>query len=126
MQDGEHDVDRDGRAAGERHEAAARGIGDERHLEAVRRDGRKVTLRPLEDVEAVGARPPAAFLVDRDGHHFVALHVEMRDDRRRRAQRYLVLARASPVHHRHPQPFPHDFTVALRPVLYKARLRPRQ
>src|SRR5947199_278284 len=84
-----------------------RGVGRESDLETVRRDGREVALRPLEHLEALGPGLPASLLADCHRHHLVALGIEVRDDRRCRTERHLVLARASPVHHRHPQPFHH-------------------
>jgi hypothetical protein len=68
------------------------------------RTGRLET-RLLDDVpchhhgrRSVGQRPAAVFL-DADGDRFVPRPVEIREDRRRRRQRHLVLAGTAAVQH---------------------------
>ena len=121
VQDREHDVERlRGTAAVERHECAPRGVGGKGDLDAVFRYGLERGLRHLEQVQALGSGQPAPLLGDRNRDDLVARRIERPDDRCRRAQRHLVLARAPPVHHPHPHPRAHHSTMRKFPERFKS------
>src|SRR5262245_26908449 len=97
----------------ERDERAAGRIGWDRHLAPVIADRPEIALRRFEQAETLGAAAPAALLRDRDRNDVVARAIERADDRCRRAQRHLVLARATAEDDPNPQPPRHPFSPPL-------------
>jgi hypothetical protein len=79
VQDGKDDVERNRRAVAERHERVTRRFGRGRDLDAVIGNRLQVSLRLVEQAQALDSSAPATVLADRDRHDVEARGVERGD-----------------------------------------------